>query len=177
LGFRGYFDHYALPLLVPFCVCAAGFFAAHRRSAQVRLPLLFVVLLASQIVLLVKRHERGTPAEFAAVTRAIGHGPGCLYVFSGSPMLYPATERCAVTRYRFPRHIGQARERNAIGVDQQGELERIMALRPAIVVLGRTYSGERADLRAAFERLVAAHYRPRADLPLGAGRIAVYARR
>ncbi len=177
LGFRGYFDHYALPLLVPLCICTAGFFAAHRRAAQVRLPLLVVVLLASQIVLLVKRHERGTPAEFVAVTRAIGHGPGCLYVFSGSPMLYPAAERCAVTRYRFPRHIGQARERGAIGADQQAELERIMALRPAIVVLGRTYSGERADLRALFERFVAARYRLRADLPLGAGRIAVYARR
>ncbi len=177
LVFRGYFDHYALPLLVPFCIAAAGFFADHRRAKQIRGPLLVSVLLASQVVLLVKRHERGTPAEFAAVTHAIGNGPGCLYVFSGSPMLYPAAERCAVTRYRFPRHIGQARERGAIGADQQGELERIMALRPAIVVLGRTYSGERADLRALFERFVAMHYRPRADLPLGTGRIAVYARR
>ena len=141
------------------------------------MPLLIVVLLASQIVLLVKRHERGTPAELAAITRAIGHGPGCLYVFSGSPMLYPLADRCTVTRYRFPRHIGQAKERGAIGVDQQGELERIMAQRPAIVVLGPVYSGERADLRALFERYVAARYRQRADLPLGRGRVAVYALR
>ncbi|MET3760824.1 hypothetical protein [Sphingomonas sp. UYEF23] len=177
LVFRGYFDHYGLPLLVPFCVCAAGFFAQHHRATRVRVPLLIVVLLASQIVLLAKRHERGTPAELAAITRAIGHGPGCLYVFSGSPMLYPLADRCTVTRYRFPRHIGQAKERGAIGVDQQGELERIMAQRPEIVVLGPVYSGERADLRALFERYVAARYRQRADLPLGRGRIAVYALR
>lgn len=175
--FRGYFDHYALPLLVPMGVCAAGFVAAHRRAAQIGVPLLLVVLLTSQIVLLVKREQRGTPAEFATVVRAIGHGPGCLYVFSGSPMLYGAVERCAVTRYRFPRHIGQARERGAIGTDQHTELERIMALRPAVVVVGPTYSGERADLRALLERFVAAHYRQRADLPLGHARIAVYALR
>lgn len=177
LVFRGYFDHYGLPLLVPFCVCAAGFFAEHRRAARVRVPLLLVVLIASQIVLLAKRHERGTPAQLAAITRAIGHGPGCLYVFSGSPMLYPLADRCAVTRYRFPRHIGQAKERGAIGTDQQAELDRIMAQRPEIVVLGPTYSGERADLRALFERYVAARYRQRADLALGRGRVAVYALR
>ncbi|TPG52921.1 hypothetical protein [Sphingomonas glacialis] len=177
LVFRGYFDHYALPLLVPLCVCAAGFFAQHYRAIRVRAPLLIVVLLASQVVLLVKRHERGTPAQFAAITRSIGHGPGCLYVFSGSPMLYPMADRCMLTRYRFPRHIGQARERGAIGADQQSELERILALRPAVVVLGARYRGERAELRALFERYVAAHYRQRADLPLGGSRIAVYALR
>lgn len=177
LLFRGYFDHYALPLLAPFCVCAAGFLADHRRAARVRAPVLIVALIASQLVLLVKRHERGTPAQITAIVQAIGHGPGCLYVFSGSPMLYPMADRCTLTRYRFPRHIGQAKERGAIGVDQRSELVRIMALRAAVVVLGPTYSGERSDQRALVERSVAARYRLRADLPLGRGRIAVYALR
>jgi hypothetical protein len=177
LVFGTYFDHYGLPLLVPLCACAAGFFASHRRAARATVPVLLVVLLASQIILLGKLHNRGTPAQFAAIGRAIGHGPGCLYVFSGSPMLYPYADRCTVTRYQFPSHLDLERERGAIGVDQQAELERIMAQRPEIVVLGPTFKGERADLRALFQREVAARYREQADLPLGNGRIAVYALR
>lgn len=177
LVFGAYFDHYGLPLLVPLCICSAGFFAGHRHAGRVLMPLLVVILLASQIILLAKLHNRGTPAELRAITRAIGPGPGCLYVYSGSPMFYPASARCTLTRYQFPTHLGRARERGAIGVDQQAEIDRIMAQRPAVVVLGPAYHGERPELRARFVRLVVARYRLRADLPLGNGRIAVYARR
>jgi hypothetical protein len=175
--FGAYFDHYGLPLLVPFCACAAGFFAEDRRAARVTVPILAVVLLASQIILLAKQHNRGTPAQFRAITQAIGQGPGCLYVFSGSSMYYGYADRCVPTRYLFSSHLVAKREQGAIGVDQQAEIERILALRPEIVVAGPTYLDERADLRALFTRLVVRDYRQRADLPLGKGRVVVYARR
>lgn len=181
LGFGSYFDHYALPLLAPFSACAAGFFAGHARAARVTGPLLLGLFLGGQIVLLAKLHARGTPAQFREIVRRIGPGTaadaGCLYVYSGIATFYAATERCAATRYQSPGHLARIRERGAIGVDQQAEVERIMAARPGIVVLGPPYRGERPDMRALIVRLIARAYRRRADLPLGTGRIAVYARR
>ena len=181
LVFGSYFDHYGLPLLVPFAACAAGFFANHRRAARATVPLLAGIFLVGQILLVAKLHGRGTPGQFRAIVRQIepsdGAHPGCLYVYSGTPMFYAFTDRCALTRYRFPSHLGRVRERGAIGVDQQAEVERIMAQRPEIVVLGPRYRGERPDMRAVIKRLLASGYVRRADLPLGNSRIAVYARR
>lgn len=177
LVFGTYFDHYALPLLVPLCACMAGFFAQQRSAVRVAAALLAVLFVASEVILLARLHNRGTPAQFRAIAREIGHGPGCLYVYSGTPMFYGYADRCVATRYRFPSHLTRVREHGAIGVDQRTEIERIMARRPEIVVIGPPFRGERPELRAVIRRLVAARYDRRADLPLGGGRIAVYARR
>lgn len=174
LAFGSYFDHYALPLLVPLCACAAGF-AEHRLARRVLLPLFVLLVLGSQAMLVAKRAARGTPAEFAALARAVGDGRGCLYVYSGPPMLYTATRRCVQTRYRFPSHLTRARERGAIGVDQQAEIARILAAGPEIVVMSQPFRGERPELRVFALRLMTPAYRLRAALPLGSQRIAVYA--
>ncbi|WP_447412478.1 hypothetical protein, partial [Clostridium perfringens] len=81
--------------------------------------LLLTAALAGQIVLVALRGERGDAREFAALTQAVGRGPGCLYVYSGSTMLYVATDRCTLSRYIVPAHLGRAREAGATGVDQQ----------------------------------------------------------
>ncbi|MEG3177886.1 hypothetical protein U1872_16720 [Sphingomonas sp. RB3P16] len=177
LLFGAYFDHYGLPLLVPLCACSAGFFAAHRRAAQVTKPLLLLVLLGSQATVLIKRHTRGTPTELGAITQAIGRGPGCLFVFSGSSIHYALADRCTPTRYQFSSHLVSQRERPAIGVDQRGELARVLAQRPAIIVVGPAHFGDREDLRAWFVARVRATYRETADLPLGNRRVRVYALR
>ena len=175
LVFGSYFDHYALPLLVPLCVCAAGFFAEHASARRVAVPLFVLLFLGSQAILVAKLRGRGTPAQFAALTRAIGDGPGCLYVYSGTSMSYAASRRCTLTRYRFPTHLDRVRERGAIGVDQQAEIARILAARPQIVVMRQPFRGERPELRALALRLMTPHYRIRAMLPLGNARVAVYA--
>lgn len=178
LVFGSYFDHYALPLLVPLCACAAGFLATHRGAARWIVPLFALLLVGSEAIVLVKLHGRGTPAQFRAIVRAIDAGPpGCLYVYSGTPMFYAASQRCVPTRYRFPSHLTRSRENGAIGVDQATEIARIMAARPAIVVLGPPFRGERPELRALIDRLIAPGYVRRVDLPLGNSRFAVYARR
>ncbi|GAA0307806.1 hypothetical protein GCM10009087_17280 [Sphingomonas oligophenolica] len=176
LVFGSYFEHYALPVLVPLSICAAGFFGDHRSGRRIVLPLLLIGFLGGQTLLLIKRHNRGTAAQFAGVVEAIGHGPGCLYVFSGESMFYPASGRCALTRYIFPSHLGRLREEGAIGVDQQAEIERILALKPEIVVFRPPYFGERATLRAMAIQEMRRHYRLRATRPLGAQAIQIYER-
>ena len=176
LLFGSYFEHYALPVLLPLSICAAGFFGDHPIGRRIVLPLLLIAFLGGQTALTVKRHNRGTLAQFNGVVDAIGHGPGCLYVYSGESMFYAASGRCALTRYYFPSHLGRVREQGAVGVDQQAEVERILALKPEIVVFRQPYRGERAALRAMAIGEMRLHYRLRATRPLGAQVITIYER-
>ncbi|WP_188052983.1 hypothetical protein [Sphingosinithalassobacter sp. CS137] len=176
LAFGSWFNHYALPLLVPGCACAAGFVAAHRSGMKVALPLLVLLFLGGQALLIAKRAGRGTPAEFTALADAVGSGPGCLHVYSGNTMLYVATGRCARSAWRFPSHLGRTRERGAIGVSQSAELERILAERPAMVVVRNAYRGERPEQRARTLAAMNDGYRLRAVRPLGDQQVAVFAR-
>ena len=180
LIFGTYFEHYALPLLVPASICASGFFGDHHNGRRVVLPLLLIGFLGGQTLLVIKRHNRGTAAQFAGVVDAIGQGsgqkPGCLFVFSGENLLYPASGRCALSRYHFPSHLGRVREQGAIGVDQQAEITRILALKPAIVVFRPAYQGERAELRAMARAEMRRHYRLRATRQLGRQAIEIYER-
>ncbi|HEX4694255.1 hypothetical protein [Sphingomonas sp.] len=175
LVFGSWFDHYALPLLVPLCVCAAGFADDPRRSRKITIAVLAVALLGGEATVIVKRLNRGGPAQLARVVDAIGHGSGCLYVYSGDTMLYPMSGRCRLSRYAFPSHLGRKRERGAIGVDQRAEVERILALKPAVVVMRAPYLGERPELRAIVIERMAKDYRLRAQLPLGNDRLSVFA--
>ncbi|MBX3593745.1 MAG: hypothetical protein KF783_04640 [Sphingomonas sp.] len=173
LVFGSYFDHYALPLVPPLAICAAGFWMRHRRFA---IAILALVFLGGQATLVAKRATRGTPEQIAAIARAIGTGPGCLHVYSGSVMLYPMTGRCAVTRWMFPSHLSRVRERGAIGVDQDAEIDRILARRPEWVVMRKPYRGERPEVRARMLRGLRWGYRPVAILPLGNERYALWRR-
>ena len=168
-------DHYTLPVMLPASIIAAGVLA-RPRGRGVGIALILIAALAGQASLVIDRQRRGTPAEFAALVDAVGRGPGCLYVYSGSSMLYPATGRCAVSRYVFPSHLTRTRETGAIGVDQGAELARIFARAPAVVVMGPRYDGERRDIRADALAVLARDYHRVARVPLGRKRIAVYRR-
>lgn len=174
LVFGSYFEHYALPLIPPLAICAAAFLGVHRRFA---LWLLLAVFIGGQVLLLAKRSTRGAPGEIAAISRTIGSGPGCLHVYSGSTMLYPMTGRCAVTRWLFPSHLSRTRERGAIGVDQDAEIDRILGQRPEWVVMRKPYRGERPEIR---ERMLSGirqnGYRQVTVMPLGNERYTLWRR-
>lgn len=174
LVFGSYFEHYALPLIPPLAICAAAFLGVHRRFA---LGLLLAAFIGGQVLLLAKRSTRGAPGEIAAIARTIGSGPGCLHVYSGSTMLYPMTGRCAVTRWLFPSHLSRTRERGAIGVDQDAEIDRILGQRPEWVVMRKPYRGERPEIR---ERMLSGirqdGYRQVTVMPLGNERYTLWRR-
>ena len=173
--FGGWFDHYGLPVLVPGCACAAGFFAEirWRRITPVMLGVAAAVGLARVAI---DRHNRGNGAQLAALASAIGQDRGCLYVYSGETMLYPASGRCTVTRWLFPSHLSRTREARAVGVDQATEVRRILATRPAVIVMRPPYRGERPEIRALVAGAVRARYRLAARLPMGRERVDVWRR-
>ena len=174
LLFRPWFDHYGLPILLPACTAAAAMLGREDWRRRDTPALLLTVALAGQIVLLSLRHERGDGAEFAALSDAVGKGPGCLYVYSGSTMLYVATRRCTLSRYIVPAHLSRAREAGATGVDQDAEIARILAQRPGVVVMRPPYNGERSAAHAHVLAAMADGYRLTAKLPMGNEMIRVY---
>ena len=175
--FRPWFDHYALPILLPGCTAAAGLLgsAAWRRRSTP--ALLLTAALAGQVVLVLQNRGRGDARELAAMTQAVGRGPGGLYVYSGTTMLYAATGRCALSRYLIPAHLIRAREAGATGVDQDSEIRRILAQRPAVVVIRPPYKGERPAAHRLVMGAMARDYRLAATLPMGNEPIGIYHRR
>ncbi|WP_267394731.1 MULTISPECIES: hypothetical protein [unclassified Sphingomonas] len=172
--FPPWFDHYALPLLVPACIAAAGFLGAGHGRGKASLAILLVVALGGQILLTALRAGRGTPAQFAALAASVGRGPGCLYVYSGNTMLYVVTGRCTLSRYIVPAHLGRTREVGAIGVDQETEIRRILARHPAVVVMRPPYTGERPQSHAIVEQAMKADYVVADRRPMGSEMISVY---
>lgn len=174
LLFGTWFDHYGLPLLVPASVCAAGAIV-RPKVRKVVIVVLILVAVAGQVVLVSKRAIRGTSVQFAAVLRAVGAAPsGCLYVYAGTPMLYAATQRCRVTRWIFPRHLTRTRERRAIGTDQLAEVRRILATRPAVIVMTGPFRGDRADVQASITAAIRRTYARTAAIQLGHERVEIF---
>ncbi|WP_375381164.1 hypothetical protein [uncultured Sphingomonas sp.] len=177
--FGSWFNHYTLPVMLPAGVCAAGAFARPgewgRALRAVSLPLLVLTFAAGQTICLAERVHRGTRAEFAAVAQAVGRGPGSLYVYSGSPMLYTATDRPALTPYLMPAHLLLDRETGAIGVDQHAEVARVLARDPDTVVVQSWDDFERPDLRPMLlTTLARGRYVRVAVLPVGRNMLSVF---
>ena len=166
-----YFNHYALPLLVPIAV-AAGLALG---SGAMR----GLVAIAAVALLLSSGYpHRGETADarrrLAALATATARyvGRGCPFVFEAPPALYTTGDFCLPTRYPFPSHLIQASERRAIGVDPAVEVARILAHGPPVIVTGHAARDHNRRTVPLVERAIADHYRPVARQ----GGITVYAR-
>ena len=152
-----YFNHYALPLLVPIAIAAAA--ALDRSTMRI-----VAGIAGAGLVLLSGYPHWGdtgdTRRRLAALSTAIdqSRGQGCLFVFQAPPALYSSTGSCLPTRYPFPFHLVEASEAGAIGVDQDREVARILAGRPPVIAAGdiRRNRGRPTVRRVA--RALASHY-------------------
>ncbi len=182
LIFGGFYDHYVIPLVAPLAVLAAPMLARPRGEGRWYTILLLGVALGGGTVATLERfRERGTVAQVEAVARAIRPYVGsgrCLHVYEGEPALYRITGACAVTRFLFPSHLNNDKERNALGVDTAGELRRVLAGRPAVIVSdrGARIVANRVN-RTIILTALAKDYRRIAALPVGTHAAWVYARR
>lgn len=173
--FGGWFNHYTLPVMVPAAVCAAGVLGSHSRGRKWAGPILTGALIVAWAVPLSNFWIRGTRAQLETLAAAIGTGPGCLYVYSGTTMLYAYTGRCMATPWIFPSHLAREREAGAVGVDQLAEIDRIFVTRPQIVVMRPEFIGERLEARRhVLERLKTGGYRLKGKWPIGNQMLDVY---
>jgi hypothetical protein len=177
LVFGSWFNHYALPVMLPASLCCAGFLGWHPIGRKVLTPfMLLASLTGGTYTAWSAKWHRGNAQQLETLAAAIGRGPGCMYVYSGNAILYSYTGRCAVTPWVFPSHLVRERENGAIGVDQLQEIERVFAKRPEIVVVRPELEGERKETRRlALRKLAEGGYVVRGRYPLGDMMISVYA--
>jgi hypothetical protein len=177
--FGSWFNHYALPVMLPACLCCAGFLGRHEIGRRIVAPLMLAAAcFGGEYTVWSASWHRGNARQLETLAEAIGRGPGCLYVYgvSTNTSLYSWTGRCALTRWVFPSHLSRTREDGAIGVDQLAELRSIFARRPEIVVMRPTTSGERAETRRLVTtKLEEGGYSLRGRYPLGDLLLDVYA--
>ncbi|MDP5280967.1 hypothetical protein Q9Q95_18730 [Sphingomonas sp. DG1-23] len=175
--FGTWFNHYALPVMLPACLCCAGYLGSVAAGRRIVAPLLLLVAgVGGEITVWSAKWHRGDAEQLETLAEAIGRGPGCLYVYSGNSSLYSHTGRCALSPWVYPSHLTRERENGAVGVDQLTEIGRIFDQRPEIVVMGPAFSGERMESRRLVaDRLTAGGYASRGRYPLGKTLLEVYA--
>ena len=177
VAFGGWYNHYTLPVMLPGTLCAAAFLGDRRIGRWLAVPAVLLLFIAGQVVLSSELRHRGTPAQFAALVRAVGPGPGSLYGDMGHPALHLFTGRPALTRYMFPSHLQIAREAGALGVDQATELDRIFARHPDVVTIEGPDNGAAPERVAQVLALIAhGGYAPPVRLPLGIEWVDIYRR-
>jgi len=151
-----FFDHYALPLVAPLAVVAAPLLG---RRALYR----WTTLAAGAAVFIGK-----LPAapyfgrEVRAVSRVVeANSRGrCPYVFAGDSVIYLLAHACIPTRYAFPSTLAYEPERGATGIDEAGEVRRILDTRPPVIVtLSAPLAPWNAESKAAVEQRLGADYR------------------
>ncbi len=168
-----FFDHYALPLVIPIAVVAAR---ALGRSSRLLIATLALGLLLNVIERGIKNNDGDGAYSVAAVVKANSIG-GCPYVFIGDTITYEIAGTCLPTRYAFPNLLAYTTEQGATGIDEAGEVRRILANRPPVIVtstrkLDIWNKGSLAALKVALAGYRVIYSVPRADY-----RTLVYLRR
>jgi 4-amino-4-deoxy-L-arabinose transferase-like glycosyltransferase len=169
-----FFDHYALPLMVPLTMIAAPVLGRWRTAlagTAVIGGLLFVFHLATE-------PDDRESAYRVAQAMAANDGGDCPYVFAGDSILYHLAGACLPTAYAFPSTLAYEPEQGATGIDEAAEVRRIMARRPPVVVtLDRPLAPWNRDSLKIVSVALAQDYRLVLSAPREDGHLLVYRRR
>ena len=177
LVFGVYYDHYVLPLLLPLCLVTA--LAFDKLSARwLAIALVVGLGLAGGFGrAIIDRQIYGNKQEVTRLAAAIRPmlGNGCLYVNEELPILYWLTRSCLPTRFAFPEHLVLYRYENALGVNQLGELHRILAQRPQVIVKSTSPDDDtRPASRAILESALARDYTAACQAKVGETTYEIY---
>tara|TARA_A100001391_G_scaffold7621_3_gene4830 strand:+ start:28839 stop:30344 length:1506 start_codon:yes stop_codon:yes gene_type:complete len=123
--------------------------------------------------------ERREALSFAsAIAPHVDARSNCLWLFDGPTSLYRMTGSCVPTRFVYPDHLNNALETEALGVDQTGEVARILATRPgAIVTAGRAVTPQNKRATALVKAALAENYRAIATAKMHNRTLTAWARR
>jgi len=169
-----FFDHYALPLMVPLAMIAARAFGRYPRLAFATLAYGMILFVAR---VMLPPTDAASARAVAQVMAANDRG-GCPYVFAGDSILYHLAQACIPTAYAFPSTLAYEAEQGAAGVDEPAELRRVLAHRPPVIV---TMDEPMAPWNPTTERMMettlATRYRRVLTVPREDAHLLVYLRR
>ncbi len=152
--------HYAIPLLLPFCLLLAPALEARRRLGA---AIALIVLVAGQIVQIHLIAIKGGNDAMRAVAAAAKPKDGFIFVYNGYPGLYMMTGSPMPSRWSFPGHVNAQDENNAwaLGVDPLAETRRILDANPeAIVETFPAFGFGNRETRALLHQVLTERYRP-----------------
>ena len=163
-----FFDHYALPLLVPLALLAAlGF--DHRDGRLYLAAFVVAALLDGRLLDWPGNRRAIAYYDRLSTTVEAARRGGCLFVAEGPDWLYQTVPACRLTPYLFSGHLTFWNEAGAIGVDQRDELARVLARRPAVIVTQPSETAKRNPaIRPLLDGTLALFYRPLLALPADA---------
>ncbi|MDQ2878746.1 MAG: glycosyltransferase family 39 protein [Pseudomonadota bacterium] len=143
LVFGTYYDHYALPIVLPFAIMGAPVFDKLKRSlrlGRLTVPIGVMVLAAGEIYVVANtlglRLHRGNgngARRIAAIIRP--DADRCAFVFAGDPIVYYLSGACIPTVYNFPTLFSETSDSVTLGIDWRHELRRTLDTRPGHIVL------------------------------------------
>ncbi|QYJ06614.1 ArnT family glycosyltransferase [Qipengyuania flava] len=137
------------------------------RRGPARFAPLALVLAGSFYILYLPRQYEQSAEQRAAMDRLTSaiapHVDGedaCLWIYDGPTSLYRLTGSCLPTRFIYPDHLNNALERHALGIVQEGEVARLLATRPPVIVTADTeFTPQNEDAGALVKEALAAGYR------------------
>jgi hypothetical protein len=160
-----FYDHYALPLLVPLIVLCAPLLGTLVGGGAALALFAWCAVVSAGIASTGSRDA--DQARIAALVEAARPyaAHGCLYLNDGPPIVYLLTHSCLPTRYAFPSHLNEADE--APATDAAHAMAALLAARPsAIFVADKPMNHTRnAATAAMLDAALASGYRRVAVLP------------
>lgn len=154
--------HYAVPIVPPLAIMAGAFVGQARIRLAATAMLAFYVLFLTGYTSAFSKN-RGDIEAIAQMTALLKPhvGQGCLYIYDGPSALYTTTGSCLPSRRPYPDHLNNLQEIHSMGMDQAGEVRRILDNRPmAIVTANRPVVPKLSpEPKALVERAIAKDYR------------------
>lgn len=180
LLFGSYYDHYALPLLVPLTALASLWLGNARGVTLYGIALLGFGLVSGVAMTIHFLHLEGNRAEFdrmSSLVKAHLNG-GCLEAYEGPPALYRSTGACFVTRYVFPGFLNNAKEVTSLAGTNSIEMATLLARHPRVIVMNEEIRPQLTNMttRRMLEETVHHDYHLIARLPLGERHYLIYER-
>ena len=128
-----YYDHYAIPLLMPSVIVMASLFDwTPFAIAAVSLTVSYLLVTCDTLS---TAHMLRNRAKIAALTQVLSPyaRQGCIYINDGPPILYLTTRSCLPTRYPFPGHLTDAEEARA--TDAVPSMTALLQTHPPAIVM------------------------------------------
>lgn len=129
-----FIDHYLLPALLPLAVTASAFLGRGRLGPIYAGFATLLVLMAGPSLKFAER-QASRQAMAALVTDITARDPAPrLFVYQGPVYLYSAFGTTPPTPLVFPMHLFHAPERDTSHLDTAGEVGKVLAWRPTVIV-------------------------------------------
>ncbi len=159
LIFGTFFDHYALPVIVPAAFAASAALKRGKAWRTAAYALLLLIFTTGQFLVWNQLRRRGNDAVVARLVAATAHSRNCPWLYDSQPAVTLLGHHCLVSRWVDPAHINQATERNVMGMDTAAEARRILSRRPDVIVTRiEGFARENRESRAIVDATLARDY-------------------